>query len=65
MLGYLGNARETKKAIAGELLRTGDVGYTRGEEVFLARAIERSGSISTARSTIPAISKRRYWESRG
>ena len=42
MLGYLGNARETKKAITGELLRTGDVGYTRGGEVFwLGRLKER------------------------
>ena len=42
MLGYLGNARETKKSIAGELLRTGDVGYTRDGEVFwLGRLKER------------------------
>lgn len=42
MLGYLGNARETKKAIAGDFLRTGDVGYTRDGEIFwLGRLKER------------------------
>lgn len=42
MLGYLGNTRETKKAIAGELLRTGDVGYMRDGELFwLGRLKER------------------------
>ena len=42
MLGYLGNAQETKKAIAGELLRTGDLGYQRNGELFwLGRLKER------------------------
>ncbi len=34
MKGYLGLARDTRKAISGRLLRTGDLGYVRGGEVF-------------------------------
>ncbi|MEN8131325.1 MAG: AMP-binding protein [Pseudomonadota bacterium] len=42
MLGYLSNAKETKKAIKGELLRTGDLGYQRNGELFwLGRLKER------------------------
>jgi acyl-CoA synthetase (AMP-forming)/AMP-acid ligase II len=42
MNGYLGNARETKKVLTGDLLCTGDVGYQRDGEVFwLGRVRER------------------------
>ena len=34
MSGYLGQARETRRAISGDLLRTGDIGYKRGRELF-------------------------------
>jgi acyl-CoA synthetase (AMP-forming)/AMP-acid ligase II len=34
MSGYLGQARETRRAISGDLLRTGDIGYRRGRELF-------------------------------
>jgi acyl-CoA synthetase (AMP-forming)/AMP-acid ligase II len=34
MSGYLGQARETRRAIFGDLLRTGDIGYKRGNELF-------------------------------
>jgi acyl-CoA synthetase (AMP-forming)/AMP-acid ligase II len=34
MVGYLGQARETRRAIFGNLLRTGDIGYKRGNELF-------------------------------
>jgi|GEM_PF-1545766 len=34
MSGYLGQARETRRAISGDLLRTGDIGYKRGNELF-------------------------------
>jgi acyl-CoA synthetase (AMP-forming)/AMP-acid ligase II len=34
MRGYLGQARETRRAIFGDLLRTGDIGYKRGNELF-------------------------------
>jgi acyl-CoA synthetase (AMP-forming)/AMP-acid ligase II len=34
MVGYLGQARETRRAIFGDLLRTGDIGYKRGRELF-------------------------------
>ena len=32
--GYLGDARATRRAIYGDLLRTGDMGYMRGEQLF-------------------------------
>ena len=42
MEGYLKNAKETRKALVGDLLRTGDMGYLRGEELFwLGRKKER------------------------
>jgi acyl-CoA synthetase (AMP-forming)/AMP-acid ligase II len=42
MTAYLGQARETKRALAGGYLRTGDLGYRRGEEVFwVGRTRER------------------------
>jgi acyl-CoA synthetase (AMP-forming)/AMP-acid ligase II len=34
MSGYLGQALETRRAISGDLLRTGDIGYKRGNELF-------------------------------
>lgn len=34
MSGYLGQALETRRAIFGDLLRTGDMGYRRGNELF-------------------------------
>lgn len=34
MCGYMGDEAETKKAIAGEMLRTGDFGYMRGDNIF-------------------------------
>lgn len=34
MIGYLGQVRETRRAIFGDLLRTGDIGYKRGRELF-------------------------------
>jgi fatty-acyl-CoA synthase len=34
MRGYLGQTRETRRAISGDLLRTGDMGYLRGSELF-------------------------------
>jgi fatty-acyl-CoA synthase len=34
MSGYLGQERETHRAISGDLLRTGDIGYKRGRELF-------------------------------
>lgn len=42
MLGYLGDARATRRALHGDLLRTGDLGYVRGREVFwVGRVRER------------------------
>ncbi len=42
MNGYLGNTRATKKAMWRNLLRTGDLGYTRGNELFwVGRLSER------------------------
>lgn len=42
MLGYLNNAKETKRVLSGELLRTGDFGYRRDGELFwLGRIKER------------------------
>lgn len=42
MDGYLKDARATRRAIYGDLLRTGDLGYTRGEELFwVGRVRER------------------------
>jgi acyl-CoA synthetase (AMP-forming)/AMP-acid ligase II len=42
MTGYLGQARETKRALAGGYLRTGDLGYRRGDELFwVGRVRER------------------------
>jgi acyl-CoA synthetase (AMP-forming)/AMP-acid ligase II len=34
MSSYLGQARETRRVISGDLLRTGDLGYMRGDELF-------------------------------
>ncbi len=34
MAGYLGDARATRRATYGKLLRTGDLGYLRGSELF-------------------------------
>jgi len=34
MSGYLGQALETRRTISGDLLRTGDLGYRRGCELF-------------------------------
>lgn len=34
MSGYLGQALETRRALFGDLLRTGDLGYKRGNELF-------------------------------
>ena len=34
MSGYLGQPRETRRAISGDLLRTGDLAYRRGNELF-------------------------------
>jgi acyl-CoA synthetase (AMP-forming)/AMP-acid ligase II len=34
MAGYVGDARATRRALIGEWLRTGDLGYLRGEELF-------------------------------
>ena len=34
MSGYLGQTCETRRAIFGDLLRTGDLGYMRGNELF-------------------------------
>jgi acyl-CoA synthetase (AMP-forming)/AMP-acid ligase II len=42
MSGYLGQTRETRRAIFGDLLRTGDIGYKRGSELFwVGRVRER------------------------
>jgi len=42
MLGYLGNARATTRALGVGVLRTGDLGYRRGEEIFwVGRVRER------------------------
>jgi acyl-CoA synthetase (AMP-forming)/AMP-acid ligase II len=42
MAGYLNDARATRQALFGELLRTGDLGYMRGEELFwVGRVKER------------------------
>jgi acyl-CoA synthetase (AMP-forming)/AMP-acid ligase II len=42
MLGYLGDAPATRRALRGDLLRTGDLGYVRGGEVFwVGRVRER------------------------
>jgi acyl-CoA synthetase (AMP-forming)/AMP-acid ligase II len=42
IVGYLGNARETRRALAGGLLRTGDLGYMRNGELFwVGRVRER------------------------
>jgi acyl-CoA synthetase (AMP-forming)/AMP-acid ligase II len=34
MVGYLGQKRESSRAVFGDLLRTGDMGYKRGSEFF-------------------------------
>ena len=34
MAGYLNDAKENRKALYGEWLRTGDLGYKRGQELF-------------------------------
>lgn len=42
MAGYLGEVRQTRRVIYGKLLRTGDLGYLRGKELFwLGRVRER------------------------
>ena len=42
MVGYLRDARETRRAIFGRLVRTGDLGYTRDGELFwVGRVKER------------------------
>ena len=42
MRGYLGNSRETDRAVKGDYLRTGDLGYVRGNELFwVGRTKER------------------------
>ncbi len=42
MQGYLGEARATQRALRGELLRTGDLGYLRGGDLFwVGRVKER------------------------
>lgn len=42
MAGYLNDARATRGALLGQLLRTGDLGYLRGEELFwVGRVKER------------------------
>lgn len=42
MLGYLGDAKATRRALHGELLRTGDLGYLRNGELFwVGRTRER------------------------
>ena len=42
MLGYLGDVRATRRAIRGDLLFTGDLGYRRGDELFwVGRVKER------------------------
>jgi fatty-acyl-CoA synthase len=42
MRGYLNNAAETRRAIRGDFVLTGDLGYKRGEELFwVGRARER------------------------
>ncbi len=42
MSGYLHRARETRRAISGDLLRTGDLAYKRGSELFwVGRVRER------------------------
>lgn len=42
MLGYLGDAKATRKALHGDLLRTGDLGYRRDGELFwVGRVRER------------------------
>jgi len=42
LLGYRGDARATRRALHGDLLRTGDLGYRRGPELFwVGRVKER------------------------
>jgi acyl-CoA synthetase (AMP-forming)/AMP-acid ligase II len=42
MAGYLGQARESRRALHGRLLRTGDLGYVRDQELFwVGRVRER------------------------
>lgn len=42
MLGYKGDAHATRRALLGKYLRTGDLGYVRGDEVFwVGRVRER------------------------
>jgi acyl-CoA synthetase (AMP-forming)/AMP-acid ligase II len=42
MVGYLGDSRETNRAIKDGAVRTGDLGYKRGEEIFwVGRVKER------------------------
>jgi acyl-CoA synthetase (AMP-forming)/AMP-acid ligase II len=42
MAGYLNDARATRRTLFGQLLRTGDLGYLRGEELFwVGRVKER------------------------
>ncbi len=42
MVGYLGDRAETRRALRGGFLRTGDLGYLRGEELFwVGRVKER------------------------
>lgn len=42
MEGYLDNQKATRRALCGDLLRTGDLGYVRGQELFwVGRVRER------------------------
>ncbi|HZM17009.1 MAG TPA: AMP-binding protein [Candidatus Krumholzibacteria bacterium] len=42
MQGYVGDRKETRRALHGKLLRTGDLGYKRGDELFwVGRVRER------------------------
>lgn len=42
MVGYLNNKRATQRAVGGQFLRTGDLGYLRGNELFwVGRVKER------------------------
>jgi acyl-CoA synthetase (AMP-forming)/AMP-acid ligase II len=42
MMGYLGDTAATRRAFSHDLLRTGDLGYLRGQELFwVGRAKER------------------------
>ena len=64
MTGYLKNAEATKRAIHGDLLRTGDLGYMRDDELFWAGRVRERITVR-GRSSTPATSSPSSSRSKG